>query len=111
MGRAEVLKLCSYIPYFETATKESVCKWGGGEKLSEKHFTMAYPEYEDTLKEFVQEVYKTSIMVDGDYDEIIHSYGIGSEKQIIKSIDAADFELIKAIITRYIRKERFCDGA
>jgi ADP-ribosyl-[dinitrogen reductase] hydrolase len=111
LGKAEVEKLCSYIPYFETATKESVCKWGGGEKLGEKHFTMAYPEYEDTLQEFVQEVYKTSIMVYSDYDEIIHSYGIDSEEQMIKSIDAADFELIKAIITRYIRKERFCDGS
>ena len=29
--------------------------------------------------------------------------------QMINSIDAADFELIKAIITWYIRKERFCD--
>jgi ADP-ribosyl-[dinitrogen reductase] hydrolase len=109
--KAEAEKLCSYIPYFETANKESVCKWGGGEKLGEKLFTMAYPEYEDTLKEFVQEVYKTSIMGYGDYDGIIHSYAIDSEKQMIKAIDAADFELIKAIITRYIRKERFCDGA
>jgi ADP-ribosyl-[dinitrogen reductase] hydrolase len=111
MSKAEVEKLCSYIPYFETATKESVCKWVGGEKLGEKHFTMAHPEYEDTLKEFVQEVYKTSIMVYGDYDEIIHSYGIDSEEQMIKSIEVADFELVKAIITRFIRKERFCDGA
>jgi hypothetical protein len=72
---------------------------------------MPYPEYEDTLQEFVQEVYKTSIMVYGDYDEIIHSYGIDSEEQMIKSIEVADFGLIKAIITRYIRKERFCDGS
>lgn len=111
LGKAEVEKLCSYIPYFETATKESVCKWGGGEKLGEKEFKMAYPEYDDTLEEFVQEVYRTNIMVNGDYDEIIHSYGIDSEKQMIKAIDAANVELIKAIITRHVRKERFCDGA
>jgi hypothetical protein len=30
---------------------------------------------------------------------------------MIKSIEVADFELVKAIITRFIRKERFCDGA
>ena len=32
LNRTAVEKLCSYIPYFETATKESVCRWSGGGK-------------------------------------------------------------------------------
>ncbi|WP_319001581.1 ADP-ribosylglycohydrolase family protein [Clostridium sp. CS001] len=37
LGKEEAQKLCSYIPHFETATKDRVCKWGGGEMLAEKN--------------------------------------------------------------------------
>jgi len=109
LGRTVSEKLCSYIPYFETATKESVYHWEGGEKLSEKQFTMAYPVYDDTLKEFIQEVYKTNIMCNN-YLEIINNREIHGEEEMRSAIDDADLELLKAILTGYIRQERFCDG-
>ena len=109
LSRTCIEKLCSYIPYFETATRESVCHYEGGEKLGEKQFTMAYPVYDETLNEFIQEVYKTNIMCNN-YDEVIHSRGLDNEEEIKSSIDAADIELIKAILTGYVRQERFCDG-
>lgn len=109
LRRTCIEKLCLYIPYFETATKKSVCHWEGGEKLREKHFTMAYPVYEDTFHEFIQAVYKSNTMCDN-YLDIIHSRGLDNEEQIISAIDEADFELIKAILTGYVRQERFCDG-
>lgn len=109
LGRTVSEKLCSYIPFFETATKESVCHWEGGEKLGEKQFTVAYPVYDDTLKEFIQEVNKTNIMC-YNYLKIINIRGIHDEEQMRSSIDDADLELLKAILTSYIRQERFCDG-
>ena len=109
LSRTVSEKLCSYIPYFETATKESVCHWEGGEKLEEKQFTMPHPVYDDTLKEFIQKVYKTNIMCDN-YLEIISNRGLQNEEEMICAIDDADFELTKAILTGYIRQERFCDG-
>ena len=109
LGRTVNEKLCAYIPYFETATKESVCHWEGGEKLGEKNFTMPHPVYDDTLNEFIEEVYKTNIMCDN-YLEIISNRGLQNEEEMISAIDNADFELIKAILTGFIRQERFCDG-
>jgi ADP-ribosylglycohydrolase len=109
VGKAEIQKLCAYIPYFETATKESVYHWGGGEKLGEKQFTMPYPVYDENLKEFIQDIYNTSIMCDN-YPEVIHNRGLDNEEDMKNSIDDADLELIKAILTGYVRQERFCDG-
>jgi hypothetical protein len=84
VGKAEIQKLCAYIPYFETATKESVYHWGGGEKLGEKQFTMPYPVYDETLKGFIQEVYNTSIMCDN-YPEVIHNRGLDNEDDMKNS--------------------------
>ena len=33
LRKTDIEKLCSFIPYFETATKESVCQWSKREKL------------------------------------------------------------------------------
>jgi ADP-ribosylglycohydrolase len=102
-------KLCSYIPYFETATRVSVCRWGGGKKTGENEDTMAYPIYDHTLDGFIQDVYKTNLMCP-DYLVITHQRGLDSTEQMIMAIDTADFELIRAILTGYVRQERFCDG-
>ena len=109
LRRTCIEKLCIYIPYFETATKKSVYHWDGGEKLGEKHFKLAYPVYEDTLRGFIQEVYNSNIMCNN-YLDILQSHGLNNEEQIINAIDDADFEIIKAILTGYIRQERFNDG-
>nr|WP_282433899.1 DUF6508 domain-containing protein [Desulfitobacterium sp. LBE] len=102
-------KLSAFIPYFETVNKEDVCHWGGGEKLGDNHLTMPYPDYERTLHDFIQAIYKSNIMC-YDYLDIIHKRGIDGTEQMNSAIDTADFELTKAILTGYVRQERFCDG-
>ena len=83
-------------------------EWVGGEKLGEKHFTMSHPKYDQTLIGFVEEVYQTNLM-SKDYLGIIDERGLnGSE--LIDAIDHADLELLKALLTGYIRQERFGDG-
>lgn len=109
LGKTSIEKLCAYIPYFETATKESVCHWGGGEKLEENHYTMTYPVYENSFQEFIQKVYRSNLM-SINYLDITKSIAIENTEQMISAIDTADFELIKAILTGYVRQERFCDG-
>ena len=107
--RSSIEKLSAFIPYFETVSKEDVCHWGGGEKLGDNHLTMPYPDYERTLHDFIQAVYKSNIMC-YDYLDIIHKRGIDGIEQMNSAIDTADFELTKAILTGYVRQERFCDG-
>jgi len=108
-SRISTEKLCAFIPYYESVNKEDVCQWSGGEKLGENHFTMSYPDYEQTLHDFIQEVYKSNIMC-YDYLDIIHRRGLDGTEQMHSAIDTADFELAKAILTGYVRQERFCDG-
>lgn len=108
-SRNSIKKLSAFIPYFETVNKEDVCHWGGGEKLGDNHSKMPYPDYERKLHDFVQAVYKSNIMC-YDYLDIIHKRGIDGTEQMNSAIDTADFELTKAILTGYIRQERFCDG-
>lgn len=102
-------KLSYFIPYFETATEKSVCHWGGGEKLGENYYNMPYPIYEHTLEEFIREFYKTNL-ISYDYLNVIKSRGLKSTDEINNAIDGADIELVKAILTGYVRQERFCDG-
>jgi len=102
-------KLCSYIPYFETANKESVCKWSEGGKKGENLYAMSYPKYDDTLSEFIQEVYSTNLICQN-YLDIINNNGFYDDEKMVKALDTDDLELIKAILTFYIRQERFCDG-
>ncbi|MGD9676992.1 MAG: ADP-ribosylglycohydrolase family protein [Vulcanibacillus sp.] len=90
-------KLCSYIPYFETAT------------VGEKQYNMPYPDYDRTLVQFIDDVYKTTLMTNN-YLDIIKSRGINGEREMSAAIDTADLELVQAILTGYVRQERFCDG-
>ena len=70
---------------------------------------MSYPIYDGTLEEFIREFYKTNL-ISYDYLGIIDSKGIKGTREINGAIDGADMELLKAILTGYVRQERFCDG-
>ncbi len=45
-----------------------------------------------------------------DYLEILHRQALDGIEQMKSAIDDADLELTKAILTGYVRQERFCDG-
>ncbi len=109
LSRNYIEKLSLFIPYFENASKDSVCNWIGGENLGKNQFTMQYPLYEPKIDEFIQEVYKSNLLI-GDYHDVIKKQGLEGIKQITQAIDDADFELVTAILTWVVRGERFCDG-
>lgn len=106
-GRIE--KLTAFIPYFDNANKEDVCHWDGGEKLAENSYSMAYPVYEQTISDFVDIVYESKLMCHN-YLEVIEQHGLVGIEGMNTAIEQADLELTLAILTGYIRQERFCDG-
>ena len=106
-GRIE--KLTEFIPYFANANKENVCNWDGGEKLAENSFSMSHPVYEQTIRDFVDAVYESKLMCHN-YLDIIEQHGLVGIEGLNKAIEQADFELTLAILTGYMRQERFCDG-
>lgn len=108
LTNTSAIKVLKYIKYFETATEESVCKYQGGENVAVNTYTFGYPVYDDKLLEFVDEVYKTNLIC-SDYLSVIKNK-IGDMSMIDYFIATADIELLRAILTGYIRQERFNDG-
>ncbi|MDW5300142.1 MAG: DUF6508 domain-containing protein [Sedimentibacter sp.] len=107
--KSDIERLCTYIPYFETATKQSVCEWRGGGKIGDNLYEMSYPNYDETLIDFTEDVYKSSLMCK-DYLDIINLHSIYDDDKMITALDNDDLVITSAILTFYIRQERFCDG-
>ena len=42
--------------------------------------------------------------------ETLKKYRLPMSNELINAIDSSNYELAKAILTCYVRQERFCDG-
>ena len=106
-----IYELCSFIPYFKNIDPDKACQWKGGEKLDDGVISLPYPEYDKEFMKFVDAFYKSGISV-GDYkNELNLKIPNWKTVDIHKVIETADFDLLKVILTKCIRVERFCDGA
>lgn len=101
-------KLLSYIPYFETASKSEVCTWSPAGKRDDGIISLPHVSYDHELSKFVKDFYESDLIAH-DYLNIINRDQVEKEG-IDKYIADADLELLKAILTYYIRGERFCEG-
>jgi hypothetical protein len=93
-------KILSYLSYFENGKMEF------GAWTTPEQGVMGYYNYDKKLKDFFQELYKTDLLA-GDYLlrlEEAESEDYGS------IIPSANLELLKAILTFYVRGERFSEG-
>ena len=102
-------KISAYISYFDTIDAKSVCRWKGGEARGDGSYTMPYAVYEDSLLQFMDDV-SNSGLIDYAYMETFQKYGLAMNDGLAKQIETADLPLTKAILTCYIRQERFCKG-
>jgi hypothetical protein len=94
-------KVLSYIDYFSTA-REDVGTWVHNPP------DLPYVNYSKEIISFIDEVYKTDLM-DTEYLPYLESI-IPRDAKLADYIDTADFRLLRAILTYYVRQERFCDG-
>lgn len=108
LRRTTIDDLLLYIPYFESVDVKSACTWAGGEKIGEKTYMAVYPVYSDKIYNFVDDFHKSDL-IDYRYMMTIEE-AIGDPMLVDDYIDTADYELLKAILTGYIRQERFGDG-
>ena len=83
--------------------------WEKSVKLADGSFSMPFPIYEPKFLDFVDDISASSLM-DFSYGNTLEEYGLEMNDELAKRIDTADFKLAKAILTCYIRQERFCDG-
>jgi hypothetical protein len=93
-------KIVSYLSYFENEKMEF------GTWTTPEEGVSGYYNYDKKLEDFIQELYKTDLLV-GDYLlrlEEVESEDYGS------IIPTVNLELLKAILTFYVRGERFSEG-
>ncbi|HOV16962.1 MAG TPA: DUF6508 domain-containing protein [Candidatus Cloacimonadota bacterium] len=99
MGKYD--KLLSYISYFEQAD-ENASRWVFPANGS------PYTEYDTQFDNFIKDVYQSDIL-DTNYLEHLEPY-LKENRNIKDLIPIADIELLIAILTYYVRQERFFEG-
>lgn len=102
-------KIRAYISYFETTDTKNPCRREGNRSVGNGVYTMSYPVYEDKLLQFIDDASNSGLM-DYAYGATIQKYGLEMNDRLAGQIDTADLKLTKAILTCYIRQERFCEG-
>jgi hypothetical protein len=101
-------QLIKYIDYFSD-DKIEFCKWTTPEQQEDGVIVMGYPSYDEGVSRFIDDFYKSDL-IDGGYLESLERYGTKASTPA-ELIVTADIDLLKAILTYYVRQERFCDGA
>jgi len=104
----EYKKLFDYIIYFEDENIQ-YCQWVNVELGEKGTQILPYPKYDNKLLEFIQAVYDSGIMMD-DY-VIYFKDRIGSSSDVISVIqNTNEFDILRAVLTYYVRQERFQEG-
>jgi len=94
-------KVLSYIDYFSTAGEE-VGTWVHNPP------DFPYVKYSSEISAFIYEVYQTD-MLDTEYLPYLESH-LHHDVDYADYIENADFRLLRAILTYYVRQERFQEG-
>ncbi|MDF2947131.1 MAG: ADP-ribosylation/Crystallin [Bacillales bacterium] len=97
-------KLLKFIDYFEDDTQQ-ICTW----EKEDRVIVMGYPNYDNLLIEFIDAVHEVGILRT-DYLDYLEK-NIDNSKQQNENIATADIDLLRAILTYYVRQERFVDGS
>lgn len=98
LSKSSAAKLLLYIPYFERARGADASSWASREET----------EGALTFSKFIDDFHQTNLM-DYEYLDTINTV-VADMKEVDKYIVDADLELLKAILTGYIRQERFNEG-
>ena len=108
-GYAEFERIRGYISYFEAVHVETAFRWEKSRKQENGVFSMPYPIYDPQFLKFIDDTSNSGLM-DLAYGNTLQEYGLAMNNEVAKKIETADFKLTKAILTCYIRQERFCEG-
>ena len=101
----EIEELVAFLPRLYEPGFSPVKKWHGGDKDDDGVITMPWPDYDETVMEFIK-VAERECWTDPEY--LSKSAG-----QMLKNDDAvttADLDQIKSMLTFCVRGERFCTG-
>ncbi|WP_369802880.1 DUF6508 domain-containing protein [Sporosarcina sp. P20a] len=72
--------------------------------------SLFHVEYEQGLNEFLRDYHELD-WTDTRYPDTLEAVGISTAEQMAEAIPIADMEVLKALLTRMVREERFAAGA
>lgn len=78
-------------------------------RILNRQHEKVHTTYDRPVLKFMDEVYKSNLL-SYDYLDVIKNNDLNNQEEIKGTINTADFELLTAILTGYIRQERFCEG-
>jgi len=102
-------RLFEFIPLLETISIDDAVQWSGGKTSPEGVITMPFPSYNEQISAFINTIYALDIL-DKEYMTTIQSCSIHTPEQLDSALNNADEKLAIALLTYYVRQERFCDG-
>jgi len=105
--KERIKALLEFIPYFEDE-KIEFTSWVGGEKNKNGVITMAHPKYDVGIINFIEAVGNSGIMMDDYLGFVEDKIGINSD--INSVVKGGSLDTLRAILTYYVREEKFCDG-
>lgn len=102
-------QIYSFLPYFEelAMNRENPSKNPEPFVIRQE---MMHTEYSEEMQKFTETVYATGF-IDRDYTQTLDDYGVKNDENIEKHLSTADKKLLRAILTRMLRTERFVSGA
>ncbi|WP_068777720.1 DUF6508 domain-containing protein [Paenibacillus sp. FJAT-26967] len=108
MTESKYRRLFDFIRYFEDESVQ-FCKWQPGKEVKDGVYSMPYCIYDEKLHTFIGAVNDCDILLPNYLNVLGSAIGTSNEAlQIIKGTN--DLEMLQAILTYYVRQERFCDG-
>ena len=96
-----------YIPYFEEKNKQKAI-WSNPSINRDGSYSYGYPQYDEMMIRFSEDFHQSEAHVI-EYFECLKKHQLQSH-DIKKLIDRSDEMTLRALLTYYVRQERFCDG-
>lgn len=99
----------SFLPYFEELSNNRK----NSTKNTKPFFIqqeMMYTQYSEEMERFAKSIYSSNL-IDRDYSETLNEYGISDDQDMETNLDRADKKLLRAMLTKMLRTERFVSGA
>lgn len=99
--------LFKYIPYFEEK-KNKKTTWSNPSINRDGSYSFGYPLYDEMMIRFSEDLHYSEAHV-LEYFDCLKKYKFQSH-DVKKLIDRSDEMTLRALLTYYVRQERFCDG-
>ena len=103
--QSDIDELVAFLPRLYAPGFQPITRWAAGEESNDGTITLPWPEYDDTVREFVEAAARPC-WHDQDY-VTKQPAAIMNDEQVVKR---ASLSQIRTMLTYCVRAERFGDG-